>query len=182
LENVRVFFKTRLFLKRHLGRPVAIWPSLSFLFVALFLALSAPHGQTEIFTAQVSEVMDGDTVHLSDGQKVRYIGINTPEIHKRVNGEWVHDPQPWSEEALRWNKKWTEGKTLRLEFDPDARHDRHGRLLAYVFADDLFVNKEMIRLGLAKVYIVKPHTKYYRTFKDAEAEAKQHKRGIWSGR
>ncbi len=167
---------------KEFGRSFAVWPGLAFFFVALVLVLDAPRGQAEVFTARVSEVMDGDTVRLSDGQKVRYIGINTPEIHKRVNGGWVYDPKPWSEEAKRWNEKWTDGKTLRLEFDPDARHDRHGRLLAYVFADDFFVNKEMIRMGLARVYMVKPHTKYYRVFKDAEAEAKQHKRGIWSGR
>ena len=70
----------------------------------------------------VREVIDGDTIVLHDGRKVRYLGINAPE-----NG------QPYAREATNFNRRLVSGLPVRLEFD-QVREDRHGRLLAYVYA------------------------------------------------
>ncbi len=145
-----------------------------------FLPCDGFSGALSVLEARLGEVVDGDTIRLSDGRVVRYIGVDAPEVRRRSGGKWVYDPEPWSEEATRQNKRWTEGSVLRLEFDPDVPNDRHGRLLAYVFADGVFVNEAILRVGLARVYIVGPHTLYRRLFKDAEAEAVQYRRGLWS--
>ena len=78
---------------------------------------------------QVKWVVDGDTVVLIDGQKVRYIGINTPEV--------AHDDQsaePYGETAKRFNALLVNRKKVRLEFDKE-RFDRYQRLLACEHCD-----------------------------------------------
>lgn len=149
-------------------------------FLNLFLICNALGRPLLVLEDRAGEVIDGDTIRLSDGQVVRYLGVDSPEVRKKVNGRWVYDPQPGSAEATRRNREWVEGKTLRLEFDPAARYDRHGRLLAYVFADGVFVNKALLQQGLARRYRGQSRSPYGRLLKDAEADAKQHKRGIWS--
>lgn len=73
---------------------------------------------------QVSKVIDGDTIELSNGERVRYIGINTPEFRNGI-------PDPYAQEAYEANKKLVEGKEVRLELDVQER-DKYGRILAYV--------------------------------------------------
>ena len=63
-------------------------------------------------------------------EKVRYIGVNTPEVHHPTKGE-----QPGGREAQETNRRLVEGQAVRLELDVQAR-DRYGRLLAYVYVDD----------------------------------------------
>ena len=70
---------------------------------------------------RVSRVVDGDTVELADGRKVRYLGINTPERG-----------QPFYQEATDFNAELVAGKKVRLEFDVDTI-DKYGRTLAHVF-------------------------------------------------
>ena len=130
--------------------------------------------------AVVLSVIDGDTVRLSDGTRVRYRGIDTPEIRKKVGRHWVYDPQPYALEARRLNRTWVEGKVVRLEVDPAERHDRHGRLLAAVFVDSRFVNTALVEAGLARVYRRSPHGPYGDRLDQAEARAKHHRLGIWS--
>lgn len=115
----------------------------------------------------VSTVIDGDTVRLEDGQKVRLLGINTPEMG-----------QPHYEEAKNRLKELIEGKTVILEKDVEDK-DMYGRLLRYIYCDDLFVNFEMIREGYAHVYIIFPNTRYSIEFEKAEKEAKKNGIGIW---
>ena len=115
----------------------------------------------------VSEVTDGDTIKLQSGEKVRLIGINTPETG-----------QYYSSEAKNKLKEFVQGKIIKLEKDvSDA--DRYGRLLRYVYVDDLFVNLEMIRLGYAEAYKYPPDVKYSNLFEEAENEAKAKSLGIW---
>ena len=101
-------------------------------------------GKTEV--AQVVRVVDGDTVKLADGRKVRLIGINCPERDRPLYGE-----------ATRALKDLVEGQQVTLEFDAEAR-DKYKRVLAYLHKDDLFVNGEIVRLGLAYCYTWKPNT------------------------
>jgi endonuclease YncB( thermonuclease family) len=118
-------------------------------------------------SGRVSRVVDGDTIELDDGRKVRYLGVNTPERG-----------QPFYEEAKQFNADLVEGETVRLEFDLDT-FDRYGRTLAHVFVGDTHVNLELVRQGYANVYTVPPNVKYNDDFLAAEREARDHQRGLW---
>jgi len=85
-------------------------------------------------TVQVKRVIDGDTIVLSDDRKVRYIGIDTPEIHHPQKAV-----QCFGTEAARFNKELVEGKEVTLQKDISDT-DRYGRLLRYVWVNDIFVN------------------------------------------
>ncbi|MFA6356488.1 MAG: thermonuclease family protein, partial [Candidatus Omnitrophota bacterium] len=88
----------------------------------------------------VSKVIDGDTVVLENGEHVRYIGIDTPEKGR-----------PYYSEAKRQNEKLVKGRKVRLEFDA-GKADRYGRVLAYVYDGNTFVNEELVRNGYALAY------------------------------
>ena len=117
---------------------------------------------------QVRQVVDGDTIELADGRKVRYLGVNTPE-----------QGQPFYEEAKRFNADLVANKMVRLEFDVDTI-DQYGRTLAHVFVGDTHVNLELIRQGYANVYTVPPNVKYSAEFLAAEREAREEGRGLWA--
>ena len=87
----------------------------------------------------VSRVIDGDTIELIDGIKIRYIGINTPEVN-----------QPGGKEATEANRALVEGEKVRLEYDVQQQ-DKYGRTLAYVSLEDgTFVNAELVKQGYAQ--------------------------------
>jgi micrococcal nuclease len=127
----------------------------------LFLLSCAPQG------VRVVRVIDGDTIVIEGGERVRYIGINAPELN-----------QPWGKEAWQLNKKLVGGKRVRLERDVSHR-DKYGRLLRYVFVDNLFVNGELVRRGLAWAKAYPPDLKYQQLLQQLEREAKEGGRGIW---
>ena len=116
----------------------------------------------------VTRVIDGDTIEIQGGDRVRYIGIDTPE-----RGD------PYYLEATAKNEELVEGRRVRLEKDTSEK-DRYGRLLRYIFVDDLFVNAEMVRLGYARAYSYPPDTQYAELFSRLESEAKQAGRGLWA--
>ena len=120
-------------------------------------------------TFNVTKVFDGDTIEIETGEKIRLLGINTPE-----QGEY------YSEEAKEKLTKLVEGKQARLESGPEDK-DRYGRLLRYVFIDDTSINLQILKEGYATVYILDPEEKYYLEFKEAEKEAKEKKLGLWAG-
>ena len=124
----------------------------------------------------VTRVIDGDTIEANIGgtiYKVRYIGIDTPELD---------DKRPeycaLAQEATRYNRQLVEGKTVRLEKDI-SETDKYERLLRYVYVDDIFVNVELVRQGLAWAKAYEPDTTYQDILEKAEAEARQDKIGIW---
>ncbi len=102
----------------------------------------------------VKKVIDGDTIQLESGETVRYLGIDAPEIIAKGGGS-----EFYAREAARYNKKLVFMKKVRLEFDVEKK-DNYGRLLAYVFVKDLFVNAELVKYGYAKAYIKPPNEKY----------------------
>lgn len=128
----------------------------------------------------VGRVIDGDTIELSSGKTVRYIGIDTPEIREKIDSEWVYKPKPYAEEAKAFNQELIEGKPVKLEFDVQKK-DKYGRLLCYVYAGDEMANIEMVRAGFAMVYTYPPNVKYSQRFLDAQRDAREHRRGLWSG-
>ncbi len=151
----------------------------SYLAAAAFLVLLALVSQRQFIQPRravglkVVKVVDGDTIVLSDGRTVRYIGIDTPE-----QGE------PFYEAAKNFNRKLVQGKTVELEFDLE-RYDRYGRLLAYVFVRDktgrrIFVNAEMVRNGFARIYTKPPNVKYADLFLRLQEEARTNNRGLWA--
>ena len=97
---------------------------------------------------------------LQNGERVRLLGINTPE-----------KGQPYYEEATNRLKELIEGKTIALEKDIEDK-DQYGRLLRHIYIDDTFVNLEMVREGYANVYVIHPNVKYSSKFEKAEEEAK----------
>ena len=123
-------------------------------------------------------VIDGDTIELADGRMVRYIGIDAPEVHRRVGERWVFDPEPFGEAATEANRRLVESKMVRLEYDVQT-HDRFGRLLAYVYVGDAMVNEELIRLGYAQLLTIPPDVKYAERFRALVEEARRERRGLW---
>ena len=136
----------------------------------------------------MSRVVDGDTIELVDGQLVRYIGIDTPELRRRVGDRWVDDVQPMGLEAAALNRKLIEGKRVRLEYDVQT-HDRFGRLLAYVYVDsdvrqgdsqaEVMVNEELLRAGFAQLLTIAPNVRYVDRFRALAEEARKKNRGLW---
>lgn len=126
----------------------------------------------------VLHVVDGDTIRVRVGDRaetVRYIGVNTPEVRHPARGE-----EPGGREASRVNGELVRGRRVRLELDAQAR-DRHGRLLAYVWVDDLMVNAELVRRGYAEVMTVPPNLRYQALFLRLQREAREAARGLWRG-
>lgn len=145
-----------------------------FLFLIAALTLILPLSSCQVRppdTARVIEVIDGDTVIIDGGYRVRYIGIDAPETYP--------DPEAYGIEARQVNRYLVEGKEVRLAKDV-SETDKYGRLLRYVFIDDTFVNAEMVRRGLAEAKAYPPDTKYQDLLEAMEAEAKEAGRGIWA--
>ena len=129
--------------------------------------------------AHVVRVVDGDTIHVRIAdriEKVRYIGVNTPELHHpRRPGR---DIEPGGREAADVNGELVSGKHVRLEFDVRER-DRYRRLLAYVWVGDVMVNAELVRRGYAQVMTVPPNVRYQSLFLSLERAAREGGRGLW---
>lgn len=125
--------------------------------------------------AQVSRVVDGDTIELSDGRKLRYIGVNTPETKDPNRGV-----ECFGQEASQYNQQLVEGKTVFLEKDV-SETDRYGRLLRYVYlADGQMVNEVLVQEGYAQASAYPPDVKYQERFQIAETAARESALGLWS--
>ncbi|MGE5280221.1 MAG: thermonuclease family protein [Deltaproteobacteria bacterium] len=132
---------------------------------------------------RVTQVVDGDTVVLSTGAEVRYIGIDAPETHRRKAGAWIDVDEPFGAEAGRVNAQLVLDKSVRLEFDEEQR-DTYGRLLGYVWVGQgqsrIMAQEELLRRGLAFLYTLPPNVKYADRLKAAQDEARRAGRGLWS--
>ena len=124
------------------------------------------------FEAKIVRVSDGDTVTLEDGQSVRLLGINAPELH--------HPDLPvqkFGEEAKKYLADEIEGKTCVLYFNVNEKFDRYNRLLAYIYYNDRLINAELVKKGLAYAYGGKD--KRAREILVIENIARRIKRGLW---
>jgi micrococcal nuclease len=137
--------------------------------ILFLLPLCACRSIPEIAT--VTQVIDGDTIIIDTGQRVRYIGIDTPEVYPQ--------PEAYGMEAWLANRRLVEGKKVRLERDV-SEMDKYDRLLRYVYVDDTLVNAELVRLGLAEARAYPPDTKYQDLLEQMEREARQADRGMWA--
>lgn len=146
----------------------------------------AASGETNLFY-KIVYVIDGDTIKLSGGERVRLIGIDTPEA--RYNNKLYRDAQKsgkdidiilgYGKEASRFTRDLAQGKKARLEFDVERR-DRYGRLLAYVYLEDgTFLNARIIEEGYGQVMTVPPNIKYAEYFLKLQQDARKSRRGLW---
>ena len=118
--------------------------------------------------ALVTRVIDGDTLVLVNGERVRLLGLDTPE-----RGEFLY------QEAKDWLKDKSENRTVTLE-PGDEDRDKYGRLLRYVWSEGKLLNLELVKLGLAPVFMMEPDEKYYQDFLDAESSAREAGLGLWN--
>ncbi len=127
----------------------------------------------DITTALVTHVIDGDTIEIKGGQDVRYIGIDTPETgNSHSSGEC------FAEEATAKNREFVGGKRVRLVRGLENK-DKYGRLLRYIYVDEIMFNAELVRLGYAEAYPYPPNVRYMEMFSELEQEAKEEERGLW---
>lgn len=181
-------------------KPRAPWFSI-LLFIVLLLAgvLSgarisfSPSGdlrlsdETRPVQARVVKVYDGDTIRISSGEKVRLIGIDTPEIHTSSKlyrdaertGRKAEDIRRMGALSYEYAQRLLENRSVSLQFDAQ-RQDKYGRLLAYVYLDDgTFVNREIIRNGYAYPMSIPPNTRHAAEFKSLFEEARGKRVGLW---
>ena len=134
---------------------------------------SKPSKPTTVNWRKVTRVIDGDTIVLDGYERVRLIGVDTPET--------VHPTKPverFGKEASAFTRRMVEGKKVRLEYDQDTK-DRYGRTLAYVYLeDDTFLNAEIIKQGYGFAYTKYPF-KYMEEFREYQREAREEGRGLW---
>lgn len=151
------------------------------LFSLLFFLWSwlqpAPEGllqKSDLVT--VVRVVDGDTIDVllnATTTRVRYIGIDTPEPYRD------REPACFSRESSDKNRDLVEGREVRLV--PDAEDvDKYGRLLRYVYVDEVFVNQVLLEGGYAVPLTIKPNTLHAKDFKILADKAKADKLGLWS--
>ena len=134
----------------------------------------------------VTRVIDGDTLKLENGESVRLIGPDTPEIcHFKSNGE-LQDPECVDEvggqAATTFTRELVEGEEVVLVGDiATGSRDYFGRLLRYVYFKDRFLNLELIEKGYAPVYDrIEKDSKFLAEFETAEGEARAEKIGLWA--
>jgi len=123
---------------------------------------------------RVSRIIDGDTIVLSNGQRVRYLGIDCPELH-RAN----QPPECGAAEATEENRKIIGSSRVRLETDITDK-DAYGRLLRFVYTESgVFVNYEMVRRGWAQVFSLPPDVRRQAEIIEAQSLARQENLGLW---
>jgi micrococcal nuclease len=124
----------------------------------------------------VLKVVDGDTIHVLVGgrrEKVRYIGVDTPETHKPDTPVQCYGPA-----ASAFNARLLAGRRVELRTDAETR-DRYGRLLAYVYAGKTFVNAELVRRGYAEPLPVPPNVRHASRFAQLARAARRQRLGLW---
>lgn len=130
--------------------------------------------------SQVRRVVDGDTVELSSGQKIRLLNIDTPETVKANTPVMCYGT-----EASMFTKKLLTDKMVQLTADKEA-DDKYGRGLRFIFLDGVdtsnienSINAELVKNGFARMVVYKPNNTYAKEFQTWENEAKSKKLGLW---
>jgi micrococcal nuclease len=147
-------------------KTITISRSLVLIVLACLLFIPPVASQDQKGPFLVKRVVDGDTIVLADGRHVRYIGINTPE---RGEAFW--------KEAKDYNTQQVGGKLVTLEFG-QVREDAYGRALAYCSVEGEMANAQLLKAGLAHLFVLEPIT-YYHLFRRLQEEARAQGLGIW---
>lgn len=124
----------------------------------------------------VARVVDGDTLLLKDGHRIRLLGVNTPETRHPDR-----EAEPLGPEASAFTESLIEGGSVILEYDRE-RLDNYRRVLAYVYLPDgRMLNRELIQHGMSPAIVTFPiRSDRRRVFLEAEREAQRNAVGIWS--
>ncbi len=133
--------------------------------------------QNQGILAQVVHVVDGDTIKVDiDGQEytVRYVGVDTPETVAPNRPVEYMGP-----EASAKNKALVAGKQVILVKDI-SETDKYGRLLRFVIADGIFINRELVRLGYAQTITYPPDISCKDAFREVEKQAEERQIGLWA--
>ncbi|MEH6470151.1 MAG: thermonuclease family protein [Halopseudomonas sp.] len=147
----------------------------AFLFSSVTLANNCPP-PTKPQSVDIAKVYDGDTLRLTDGRKVRLIGINTPEL-----GRDGQPDQPLAAEATSFARQLVAGKNPVLLQIGQQSHDHYGRLLGHVFLrDGRNLEAQLLQQGLGFAISIPPNLALRDCLKQAESQAQQAKRGVWS--
>jgi micrococcal nuclease len=149
--------------------------------VALYLLARdvEPEALSPAGSGRVVHIADGDTITVALGggrrEKVRYIGVDTPELHRPGAST-----ECFAKRAAKANARMVNHQRVRLLVDREAR-DRFGRVLAYVHRerDGLFVNAELVRRGLARTLTIRPNVRYAARFAKLQKQAKRAGLGLW---
>ncbi|MNR82069.1 Thermonuclease precursor [compost metagenome] len=145
------------------------------LLTAALLALPLPATGAPALQGKVVKVSDGDTlvvqVDPNRQEKVRLVGIDTPEMAQK----------PWGERAKVFTERLALGKVVRLETDVQPR-DQYGRLLAYAYVGKTFINYELVRQGYAMLLTYPPNVAHVDEFTQAQKQARQEGKGIWNSK
>lgn len=120
-----------------------------------------------VTASKITKVVDGDTVVLENGEIVRYIGVDSPEGR-----------DCFFNEAKVANEKLVLNQEVQLEKDI-SEVDKYGRLLRYIWINDILVNEQLVKDGFAVVSTYPPDVKYQERFLKAQEEARNNKKGIW---
>ena len=141
--------------------------------VQLFAQTCTPPAIDEYAT--VRYVHDGDTLHLTSGRKLRFIGINTPELERDE-----HPEEPYAQEAREYARRLLPvGSRIGLVYGMERR-DRHGRMLAHiVLANGDSLNQRMLEQGYAQYIAVPPNIRQLQCYRQAEQKARQARLGVW---
>ncbi|RPH51824.1 MAG: hypothetical protein EHM85_05275 [Desulfobacteraceae bacterium] len=141
-------------------------------FILLLLCVGSYAESSGLY--KVRWVDDGDTIVLADGRRIRYIGINAPEVESEYSRA-----EPFGNEARELNRDMVYLKKVRLEFG-DEKHDQYGRFLAYVFLPEgTFINNAIIEAGYAYCLPKKPNVEYEELFLKSQRKAILSNKGIW---
>ncbi|MCB9772029.1 MAG: thermonuclease family protein [Candidatus Omnitrophica bacterium] len=173
---------------------------------AALVAGITPHANYR--DAVVARVYDGDTIQLTNGDKVRLIGIDTPELHDsdklfadaNRTGQDIVKIKAMGQRAYQFTNRWVAGQKVRLEFDVEKR-DKYGRILAYVYLPFprpplsrsprsgyivnldgkkwYFLNATIVQAGYAEPMTIPPNVKYAHIFQALSAQAHEYKLGLW---
>ena len=149
------------------------------IFVILFLAAGwlglrftqqelLPEGIAEARHGQVTYIIDGDTLELASGDRVRLIGIDAPERNEPGYAE--------AKEALK--ALLPLGTRVVIELGADT-YDQYGRVLAYLYHDGVFINQELLEGGWATVLTIPPNTKYQALLYAAHKRAQEQRLGLF---
>lgn len=152
---------------------VVLFGLLFAIFIFFLLKLQSPSTlQKDLH--KVTYVIDGDTIIVDGKTTVRYIGINTPEIPNKHSRKI----DCFGQDAFQKNKSLVLGQSVALVKDK-SETDKYGRLLRYVYVDNIFINDYLVLNGYARTEPVKPDIKYAETFYKDEQEAKAKNTGLW---
>ncbi|MBF0619647.1 MAG: thermonuclease family protein [Candidatus Omnitrophica bacterium] len=166
-----------------------IFSAVLFLLIALLVFKPQAEKPIDGKFFKVSYIYDGDTIRLETGEKVRFIGIDAPEMHEseklfrdaRKSGQDIEVIKAMGRRAREFVVALFGDKKVRLEFDIEKR-DKYGRLLAYLYLEDgTFVNKEIIASGFAYPLTIPPNVAHTDEFKALFKEARAKRLGLWSG-